>query len=130
MASPLDTVMRALGKAVIAMTPQHQLGAYTTNIADATTVTAVAAFNTEGFSRITGLVKSNAALTCYVYQGTGQDDADMEYVTSVTVPGSATEGAGAAFSVEIVGQRARITLNNASGGATTSLQSAFYLRGI
>ena len=73
-------------------------------------------FDTDGFSRITGTCRSNVALTLNVYQGGG---ATKNWVDSVPVPATATEGGGVAFTIEIVSQKARIDVVNAGSTSTT-----------
>lgn len=79
------------------------------------------------FDSIVGLCKSDVALTLNVYQGSGLDDADMEYVTAVSVPADTTEGAGAAFSVAVIGLNCRVDVVNA-GSTTTSFKCSVALR--
>lgn len=63
---------------------------------------------TEGYSRIVGLCRSDVAGTVTIYQGSGLDDADMEYATVVNVPANAAEGAGAAWEVSVAGEVLRV----------------------
>lgn len=89
-----------------------------TSIADSTTSTLVAAFKTDGFSRLTGTVRSDRALTLRIKQGLGSDG-NYAYKTDVAVPAAVGDGAGAGFSVEVLAQDAIIQLINASGGVAT-----------
>ena len=52
------------------------------------------------------------------------------YVTAVAVPAAAGEGLGAAWSVEVVGSKARIDITNASGVNTAVLDVEAVLRSI
>lgn len=92
------------------------------------TTVAVDDFNTGGFGRITGTCRSNAAVTINVYQGPTKDGT-MNAVTAVAVAGSSTEGAGTGFTIEVVGEYARIDIVNA-GAATTQFSLEAHLRGV
>lgn len=107
---------------------RHRLARSTTNIAAGPAAPVVVpVFETEGYSRITGVCKSDVAVTVRVLQGSGLDDADMEYKSDFTVAASATEGAGTGFSVEIVAEKAKIAVIGGAG-ATTDFMFAAYLR--
>ena len=102
--------------------------AVTVNLTDAANTDANGNFSTDGFVKITGHIRSDEALTLKVYQG--DNTTTLDYSTSVVVPADATAGGGAAFSVEVVGRFAKVTVANASGAATTALNAAVYLRSV
>lgn len=123
-----DQFIRAVvpAQVLIATRTANIANATTVNVVDSAKTDASGNFSTNGFSRITGHARSDAALTLKVYQG--DNTTTLDYSTSVAIPASAVAGAGGAFSVEVIGQYARVTINNASGADTTALNAAVYLR--
>lgn len=102
--------------------------AVTVNVTDAAKTDANGNFSTDGFVRITGHARSDKALTLTVYQG--DNITTLDYSTAVAVPAASSAGAGAAFSVEVVGRYAKVTIANASGSNTSALNAAVYLRSL
>ena len=90
-------------------------------------VIAVAEFDTDGYSRITGTCRSNVVLNVIVYQG---GIGTKNYATTIPVPASAAEGAGAGWSVEVISQKARIDIQNPGAVASTSCAFEATLRSI
>jgi hypothetical protein len=66
-----------------------------------------------------GTCRSDRALTLTIYQG--PVDGTMNAKSTVSVPGSATEGAGVQWTVPIYGSFIRIDATNASGTNTAVL---------
>lgn len=105
------------------------VGATTTvNVTDTANTDASGNFSTDGFGRITGHARSDVALTLTVYQG--DNVTTLDYSTVVAIPAAAGAGAGAAFSVEVIGRYAKVTVNNATAGANTVQNAAVYLRSV
>ena len=103
----------------------------TTPIAGAATAVAVAAFDTNGYSKITGSIRSNKDCTVKVYQGIGTDAVPLyDYLTSVAVTAGTTEGAGAAWEIAIIANSARIDITNSAGADLTTLSFQGYLRSL
>lgn len=126
----LEKFLRAVvpAQVLVATRTDNINNGVTVNVTDAANTDANGNFSTDGFVRITGHARSNAALTLTVLQG--DNTTTLDYSTTVAVPASSGAGAGAAFSVEVIGRYAKVTINNASGGATTTLNAAVYLRSL
>lgn len=102
--------------------------AVTATLTDAANTDANGNFSTDGFVKITGHARADKALTLLVYQG--DNTTKLDYSTSVAVPAASGAGSGAAFSIEVIGRFAKVTISNASGANTTELNAAVYLRSV
>lgn len=80
-----------------------------------TTVTAVEGADVNDASRIVGVVQSNIAVSVKIYQGSGLDPTNLEFMNAtVSVTASTTEGAGSAFDFSSVGSSVRVDIVNAT----------------
>lgn len=100
----------------------------TINITNGATNNLVPAQPTYQFKYITGVCKTDHDVTIQVYQGSGLNDADMEYLTPVTIVGGISEGAGQGFQVQCVAPHFRIDVHNASGSNVTAFKFGAMLR--
>jgi hypothetical protein len=98
----------------------------TTNILTTATATCVAAFPTDGFSRIVGTVRAQRDSTLKIYQGLGPDSLYNE-VTAIAITGSVSAGAGQRFNVPVLGDTAKITITNDSGSTMSTLSFEAFL---
>lgn len=126
----MDALDHVLSKnarhAALMVTATRNLFTESTPPGNGTTVLAPT-FLSSGFGRITGTARSDVALTLNVYQGS--TSGTMDYVTAVAIPAAAGEGAGVAFTVEVVGEYARIDVVNA-GAAGATFSACAHLRGV
>lgn len=122
----LDHVLSKHRQTALMVTASRRIFSSDTPPANGTTILG-AEFISSGFGRITGTARSDVALTLNVYQGAASGT--MDYVTAIAIPAAAGEGAGAAFTVEVVGEYARIDVVNA-GAAGAVFSACAHLRGV
>jgi len=99
----------------------------TSAITAGSTVTCVGAFDTDGYSRIVGTVRSSQNATLKIYQGLGTDS-NYNELFSVTITSGTSEGAGQRFNVPVLGDSAKITITNDGGADLTSLAFEAFLQ--
>lgn len=122
----LDHVISKHRQAALVVTASRPVAQEDTPPGNGTTILAPT-FVSTGFGRITGTCRSDVALTLKVYQGASSGT--MDVVTTVAVPANATEGAGVGFTIEVVGEYARIDVANA-GAAGAAFSFCARLRGV